>query len=127
MLIEGETMNKFKERFKKERKNKEITQKELADIFNADKSTISKYENGHNKPDLNLLIKYADFFGISTDYLLGRTNAKNASSRLVMEKEVAAILEEMIEDSQIIRLLKEIRHLSETDIEKILKIVKAFK
>lgn len=38
------------------------------------KQTISSWENGNSKPDIDVAIKLADFFGVTTDYLLGRTN-----------------------------------------------------
>lgn len=127
MKLEGENMNKFNERFKSERKNKNLTQKELADVFNTDKSTISKYENGHNKPDIDVLIKYADFFEVSIDYLLGRTEAKIVTSEIVMNDDLAQICEDLINTPKVISILDELKNLSEPDIDKIIKIIKAFK
>jgi len=55
------------------RKEKELSQKDLAALLNLSISTISNYENGVHSPDLDTLRKIADFFGVTTDYLLGRT------------------------------------------------------
>ena len=55
------------------RENKGIYQKELASQLNVSISTISNYENGVHLPDLPTLCQIADFFDVSTDYLLGRT------------------------------------------------------
>ncbi len=51
-----------------------IYQKELASYLNVTISTISNYENGIHYPDLSTLCQIADYFGVTTDYLLGRTN-----------------------------------------------------
>lgn len=49
-------------------------QKELASYLKVSIGTISNYEKGIHYPDLNTLVKIADFFQLSTDYLLQRTN-----------------------------------------------------
>lgn len=77
--------NKFAERLEELRTANGIYQKELAIYLNVSIGTISNYENGIHQPDLNALCQLADYFGVSTDYLLGRTpipfgskvNAKN--------------------------------------------------
>lgn len=56
------------------RKEKEIGQKELAVFLNVSVGTVSNYENDVHSPDLATLCKIADFFGVTTDYLLGRTS-----------------------------------------------------
>ncbi len=67
-------MTIFAKRFKKERLNKGLTQKELAEMFNTNKSNISRYEKGYSMPGVKILTKYADFFNVSIDYLLGRSD-----------------------------------------------------
>ena len=56
------------------REEKGIYQKELAIYLNVTISTISNYENGVHLPDLNTLCLIADYFGVTTDYLLGRSS-----------------------------------------------------
>jgi len=63
-------------RLKLLRKEKNITQKELSDKINVSASTIGLYEQGRRTPDNETLTKIADFFEVTTDYLLGRTNQK---------------------------------------------------
>lgn len=63
---------KFSENLRQLRISRDITQKQLAEKLNIDKRQISKLETQYNEPNLDLLIKLADFFGCSTDYLLGR-------------------------------------------------------
>ncbi|GAA3411233.1 hypothetical protein GCM10020370_58600 [Paenibacillus hodogayensis] len=55
------------------RKEHKMIQEQLATILNLAKSTISQYENNVNEPDLKTLVKLADLFEVSTDYLLGRS------------------------------------------------------
>lgn len=61
-------------RFKELRKSKNITQLKLALDLNMNQNTISRYENGERQPSLSDLIKIADYFGVSIDYILGRTD-----------------------------------------------------
>ncbi|MCM3292362.1 helix-turn-helix domain-containing protein [Paenibacillus sp. MER 180] len=63
------------DRLVKWRKRKKLTQEQLAIKVNITKASISNYENGHSAPPHETLVALADFFGITTDYLLGRTNA----------------------------------------------------
>lgn len=55
------------------RKEKGLGQKQLAALLNISVGTVSNYENGVHSPDLATLCKLADFFHVTTDYLLGRT------------------------------------------------------
>lgn len=60
------------------RKEAKLSQRELALIFSVTQQAICKYENGLSEPGLQTLIKMADFFNTSIDYLVGRTdNATN--------------------------------------------------
>ncbi len=65
------------------RKERSISQKELAKYLNVSQAQISKYESGANEPDLATLIKIADFFNISIDELLGhnKPNYLNLSQK----------------------------------------------
>jgi len=54
------------------------TQTQLADDLDISRSTIAMIESGERKPGYDLLLKIADYFNVSTDYLLGRVEDKNA-------------------------------------------------
>jgi transcriptional regulator with XRE-family HTH domain len=60
------------DRLREIRKEKGIKQSELAAMLDTTQKTISDYENGTSNPDLERLIKIADIFNVSVDYLLGR-------------------------------------------------------
>lgn len=62
----------FSDRLKKIRKEKKVTQEELAKIIGVERSTIGKYESTTTIPSPDILTKLADYFNVSVDYLLGR-------------------------------------------------------
>ena len=64
-------MRKFAERLKSLRLEKELSQVKLAEKLGVDFRTISNWENGVRKPDIDTLVEIANFFEVSTDYSLG--------------------------------------------------------
>ncbi|MBO5715386.1 MAG: helix-turn-helix transcriptional regulator [Clostridia bacterium] len=60
-------------RLKQLRKERKISQLQLAFDLNMNQNTISRYENLERQADYDTLIRFADYFGVSVDYLLGRT------------------------------------------------------
>ena len=63
-------------RLKELRKEKNISQLKLAIDLNMNQNSISRYENMEREADYDTLIKFADYFDVSLDYLLGRTEKK---------------------------------------------------
>ena len=63
------------ERLKQLRIKKGLKQQELADMFGLSSGTISFYESEQRKPDIDFIVAIAKYFDVSTDYLLGLTNA----------------------------------------------------
>lgn len=61
-------------RLKELRKQKGISQLKLAMDLSVNQNTISRYETGDRQADYEMLIKIADYFDVSIDYLLKRTN-----------------------------------------------------
>lgn len=103
------------------RKDLKISQMKLAEIFQTTQRTVSNWESGRNEPPYEMLIKYAEFFNVSTDYILGLTDdpvpagrrkssdksigglracneidAKNKRRILDLTKQIEAILDEDI-------------------------------
>lgn len=66
-------MNIFPARLAELRMQNHLRQKDLAKSLNVSASAISNYEQNLRYPDIEMLILIADFFGVSTDYLLGRS------------------------------------------------------
>ena len=71
-MSRGETM-----RLKQLRKEKGVSQLKLAMDLNMNQNSISRYENGVRQADYTTLIKIADYFQVSIDYLLERTDNPN--------------------------------------------------
>lgn len=63
-------------RLKELREGLNLLQKELADKLNLTQQTISLYESNKREPDFEIVEKIADFFDVSVDYLLGRTQQR---------------------------------------------------
>ncbi len=61
-------------RLKQLREQRNITQVKLAMDLNMNQNTISRYETGAHEADYATLIRFADYFGVSIDYLLERTD-----------------------------------------------------
>ena len=61
-------------RLKQLRKARGISQVKLAMDLNTGQNTISRYENGEREPGIDELIRIADYFRVSVDYLIGRTD-----------------------------------------------------
>lgn len=64
-------------RLKELREEKGLSQEKLSREILVGCSTIGMYETDRRDPNYEITIKIADFFGVSIDYLLGRTNIKN--------------------------------------------------
>ena len=67
----------FGKNLKELRLEKNINQSEFAKIINISPSAIGMYERNQRFPDKDILIKIADYFEASVDYLLGRTTERN--------------------------------------------------
>lgn len=78
------------DRLKSLRKSKRLTQKQLAEKINVTHVSISGYESRNRSPDTDTLQRLADFFEVSTDYLLGRTDTPNNTSEEQDEAEFQA-------------------------------------
>ena len=67
-------MISFKERLKELRTERNITQQELGKLVNMSKMAISHWESGHSEPSIGQLILLSDYFCVSVDYLVGKTD-----------------------------------------------------
>ncbi|MCK8818192.1 helix-turn-helix domain-containing protein [Natroniella sulfidigena] len=78
-------MADFASRLKKLRKEKKLRQKDLADKLDLAQTTIANYEQGIRFPNQKVLVKIANYFNISLDYLLARTDNKKNIGKLSTE------------------------------------------
>lgn len=122
-------MKTFGQRLKELRKSKGLTGEQLGAIFNVTKTAISNWENGNRFPDENTLRKIAEFFNVTLDYLLGRTDIKNPSDYIHKavedDPELAEFWEEMKERESLQILFKQAKNLDDRDIKQIIRIIKA--
>ena len=58
------------------REDGDFTQKEIADVLHIRQNTYSQYENGQRQIPIEFLIRLANFYGVSTDYILELTSVK---------------------------------------------------
>ena len=61
---------------KKLREEATVSQKVLADAIGVSQQSVNKYENHNIEPDIETLIRIADFFETSVDYLIGHTSVR---------------------------------------------------
>lgn len=77
-------------RIRELREDRDLRQLDVSNATGIDQRTLSNYETEKTSPDSYAIIKLADFFDVSADYLLGRSNSKTPSVESLM-KEVQSI------------------------------------
>ncbi|KZD36517.1 XRE family transcriptional regulator [Bacillus wiedmannii] len=93
------------EKIKELRKNNKITQEQLGNAIGVSKMAISYFEKGKKSPGRESLEKIADYFNVTTDYLLGRSEDPELSeeeNKIVTEegKNIMALIESLPEDER---------------------------
>ncbi len=89
-----------------------ISQQQLADVIAVSQQSVNKYENHSVEPDIETLIKMADFFHVTVDYLIGRNDTENNEKIGITPREV--------------ELLQAIRELKPVQKECVLKIIESY-
>jgi transcriptional regulator with XRE-family HTH domain len=122
-------MNNLGDRIKELRTEKKVSQTVLGKHIGVGKTTISNYETGYSMPDNETLTKIANFFNVSTDYLLGRTDIRNSADRiseaLEDDEELSIFWDDMKERPELKILFKQTRELSPKAIQQVIRIIKA--
>lgn len=102
----------FKERFTQLRKELGLTQEQLARKLGIGytRTAISAWEVGRNEPSNSDTVKIAEFFGVSTDYLLGKSDIRNIEDefKFAYHKEIEGLTNEEIADA--LRFYKKIKY-----------------
>lgn len=81
----------MKNNIKNVREQKNMTQKECADVFGVTLRAWQTYEQGVSEPKYEMLCRIADYYGVTTDYLLGREPAINPLAMLnISVKEISS-------------------------------------
>jgi len=72
-------MYPLNERLKELRKERKISQKALGELLGISDRNIRFYESGEHRPDFEGLLLLAEYFGVSIDYLVGRTDNREVN------------------------------------------------
>lgn len=99
-IFKGESIVNFNEVLRQLRKGTIYTQEELANKLGLLRSTYAKYETGENEPDYKTLVKIANYYGVSTDVLLGRNVKENNNMYNSCEEIKLLILELGVSDEK---------------------------
>lgn len=83
--------SQFGEKLKQLRKSRGLTQKELGAKVGLSKAVVSKYENDLGYPSLDVIVKIASFFNVTTDYLLGAKQGKTLDVTGLTDTQLAII------------------------------------
>lgn len=67
-------MKELGERLQKLRESVKLSQVKMVELLGVKQSSINRYEQGQPAPSLETLVRYADYFDVSLDYLLARTD-----------------------------------------------------
>lgn len=80
---------------RKFRIEKKLSQQQLADIIGTTQQSINKYENHGTEPDIETLMKLADYFGVSVDHLIGHSgpDSKSPHTEFNLTKEDITLIE----------------------------------
>jgi transcriptional regulator with XRE-family HTH domain len=118
----------FGRRIKQLREEKGVRQEDIGNLFSVSKSAVSQWENDIRTPDMDIIIKLADFFDVSTDYLLGRTNDPSLSdTQHVNDDEALEYLDELHKRPEMKTLFEVGRKATKEDIETAITVIEALK
>lgn len=120
-------------RLKQLRNEYGILQKDLAEQLNLSQQTISLYESNKRQPDYDTLRTIAEFFNVSTDYILGITNIREPIN-IITDTSDEYIVEEKFKTYntskkriKALEILDKIYELSPESQEEIIKLIKMYK
>lgn len=105
------------------RKNLGVTQDDVARAINIPKPTYSHYETGRNEPDIQTMIKLANYFNCSLDYLLGyRPQQKKITEQLTDDQKRVMYFVKKMNEKEVIALLGVVARLINISLEEALTL-----
>lgn len=114
------------QRIKQLRTEANVTQAQLADDIKTKPSTFRMWELGRSEPDIESLIELSDYFGVSVDYLLGRSDSKGPKKEKYEEIENVQPQNRGRFDSLILDIKFKVRCSSENDQNSIMRLYEHF-
>ena len=117
------------------RKKEGLSQKEFGKIIGAAQNTVSQWEKGIREPDGEMITKIANFFGVTTDYLLGNTESPNlmtgkepnTESHYYLNDEARQMAEELAKNPKLHILFDAARTVSPEDLQFVIDMVNRLK
>lgn len=110
-------------KIKELRNEHNITMKKLGEIVGVSESAISQYENGKRQPDIETLKVFADFFNVSIDYLLGKSDLRNPLDIPEHIEGIADLILRMRSDDEFSGIINKINELSPEQLKAISTIL----
>ena len=102
---------------------------DLAEEIGTTKSTISRYENNKREPKKHFIEKTAEYFNVSTDYLLGLKNEKSSADKikkaLTDNPELQDVWEKISKRENLQLLFKQTKDMDDSSIRQIIRVIKA--
>ncbi len=92
----------FKSNLRNLRIKNKISQENLASIVGVTRGAVAQWENGFNLPSNIALIRIADYFDVSLDYLMGRTEERNSHDSAEDQTSISARYERLTETQKLI-------------------------
>lgn len=126
-------MNKLPERLKQLRNEKGLSQQDLSSQLNVPRTTLSSWETGNRTPELLAMETLADFFSVSIDYLMGRSDYRNPiyvgelaeSINKILQEDVslADFIEKLTDRKELHIIAKKLKDLPSKSIHRLIKII----
>ena len=140
------------ERLTELRKGRNLTQEQFSSLINISRATYAQYEIDRRQPDYETLQNIADFYNVTTDYLLGRarnsditytsskgfpflsvnensvkydSSTEQIRAAITSDPELAEFWEEISQREDLQLMFKQVRDLSPQSIKKVIRIIKA--
>lgn len=118
----------FSDRLKYLRSTEALTQRDLANKLGITSGAVGMYESGKRFPDNSILNKIADYFHVSTDYLLGRTDdptpIRDVDQDLHDEHDYNEELDAFLKDDEMSSMFYDYKNWSEEEKRNLLNILK---
>ncbi len=104
------------------REDKGLTQEQLASVLGLSQQTIDHYEKKRVSPKIDTVQKIAQYFNVTVDYLLGRTDAPHGDG-YYSDPEAAAYAQQIFDDPKLKILFDASKKLTKEDIDFVVKMV----
>jgi len=110
----------FSEKLKEIRRRDGITQLQAAKQLGVSLGAVGNWESGKRTPDAEMLVRIADTFGVTTDYLLGRTDDSGSTPT-----EADRCIEQLRKRPELVNLVSLTMKASPEDVNRVIRVIEA--